>query len=61
VPSTDRDALAQAVIALLGDSARRRDMGEAGRTRFEEHFTYELFRERLDAVLRRVFPSRSPR
>jgi phosphatidylinositol alpha-1,6-mannosyltransferase len=55
VPSAEREALAQAVITLLGDSARRRAMGEAGLARFEEHFTFEKFRERLDAVMRRSF------
>ena len=60
VPSADRDALAQAVISLLGDSVRRRDMGEAGRARYEERFSFDLFRERLDAMLRRAFPPRSP-
>ena len=59
VPSVNRDALAQAVIALLGDSGRRRTMGEAGRARYEEHFTFEIFRERLDAMLRRSFPPRT--
>ena len=58
VPASDRDALAQAIISLLGDTGRRRAMGEAARTRFEEHFTYALFRERLDAMLRRAFPPR---
>jgi phosphatidylinositol alpha-1,6-mannosyltransferase len=59
VPSGDREALAQAVISLLGDSARRRSMGEAGRARFEEQFTFEIFRQRLDAMLRRAFPPRT--
>ncbi len=58
VPPADRDALAQAVIAMLGDSVRRRAMGEAGRARFEALFTFEIFRERLDALMRRAFPPR---
>jgi hypothetical protein len=49
------------VISLLGDSARRRAMGEAGRTRFEQHFGFARFRERLDGMLRAAFPVRSPR
>jgi glycosyltransferase involved in cell wall biosynthesis len=56
VPPSDRDALAQAIIGLLGDSARRRAMGEAGRARFEEQFSFDRFRERLDSVMRRAFP-----
>jgi glycosyltransferase involved in cell wall biosynthesis len=61
VPSSDRDALAQAVISLLGDTVRRRAMGEAGRARFEEHFSFARFRDRLDAMLRGAFPARPPR
>ena len=41
VPAADRDALAQAVIVMLGDSVRRRAMGEAGRARFEALFTFD--------------------
>jgi phosphatidyl-myo-inositol dimannoside synthase len=58
VPAADRDALSQAVISLLGDSARRRAMGEAGRAAFNERFTFATFRDRLDAMLRRGFPAR---
>ena len=58
VPAVDRDALAQAVITLLGDSVRRRVMGEAGRARFDGHYTYGHFRDRLDLLLRRAFPPR---
>lgn len=61
VPAADRDALAQAVISLLGDSVRRRAMGDAGRARFEEHFSFARFRDRLDAMLRGAFPVRSHR
>jgi glycosidase len=59
VPAADRDAVAQAVISLLGDTVRRRAMGEAGRARFEEHFSFAQFRDRLDAMLRREFPPRA--
>jgi phosphatidyl-myo-inositol dimannoside synthase len=58
VAAAEKDAIAQAVISLLGDSERRRAMGEAGRTAFNERFTFEAFRERLDAMLRRGFPVR---
>jgi phosphatidylinositol alpha-1,6-mannosyltransferase len=61
VAPSDREALAQAVIGLLGDSARRRAMGEAGRARFEEQFTFEVFRERLDMLMRRAFGARVTR
>jgi phosphatidylinositol alpha-1,6-mannosyltransferase len=59
VPSEDRDALSRAVIDLLGDTERRRRMGEAGRARFEEHFGFELFVERLRSVVLNARP-RSP-
>ena len=61
VPATDREAVAQAVISLLGDCVRGRAMGEAGRARFEEHFSFTRFRDRLDAMLRAAFPARPPR
>jgi len=51
VPTGDRDALARAVIDLLGDTERRRAMGEAGRARFEEKFRFEKFVERLRRII----------
>lgn len=58
VPAADRDALSQAVISLLGDSARRRAMGEAARASFHQRFSFAMFRERLDALMRRGFSAR---
>lgn len=55
VPPSDRDAIAQAVIDLLGDSQRRRAMGEAGRARFLSEFSFERFRERLEGLIRGGF------
>ena len=55
VPSGDREALAKAVIDLLGDTVRRRTMGEAGRARFEARYTFDRFRDRMDALLRGAF------
>jgi glycosyltransferase involved in cell wall biosynthesis len=51
VPSGDRDALAQAVIDLLGDTERRRAMGEAGRARFQEKFSFDRFVGRVAEIL----------
>lgn len=59
VPAGDRDALARAVIDLLGDSERRKRMGEAGRARFEERFTFDRFVQRLGRILVNARP-RSP-
>lgn len=56
VPTEDRDAIARAVIDLLGDSERRKRMGEAGRARFEEHFRFEKFVERLGRIILSVRP-----
>jgi glycosyltransferase involved in cell wall biosynthesis len=51
VPTRDLDALARAVIDLLGDSERRKAMGEAGRARFEEKFGFPRFVERLGEIV----------
>ena len=59
VASPDSDEVAQAVITLLGDTQRRRTMGDAARARFERHFSYDTFRERVDALLRAAFPPHS--
>jgi glycosyltransferase involved in cell wall biosynthesis len=41
VPPRDHTAMAHAIVALLHDSAKRRQMGEAGRIRVDERFTVE--------------------
>jgi glycosyltransferase involved in cell wall biosynthesis len=51
VPYGAVDALADRLVRLLGDGAARARMGEAGRRRVEEHFTFEHFRRRLTAIL----------
>jgi glycosyltransferase involved in cell wall biosynthesis len=61
VPQGDRDALGQAVIGMLGDTVRRRTMGEAGKERFERHFTYDRFVARLDEVMRDALTPHLPR
>ena len=43
----DPDALAQSVSELLQDSARCRQLGEAGRTRVATHFTVESMMDQL--------------
>ena len=59
VDTSERDALAQAVIGLLGDTVRRRALGDAGRGRFETSFGFERFRERVGEVMRDAFPPRA--
>jgi glycosyltransferase involved in cell wall biosynthesis len=43
----DRDALARAVIQLLRNPSKRRELGEAGRLRVEQAFTVETMMDRL--------------
>jgi glycosyltransferase involved in cell wall biosynthesis len=50
VPSRDPAALADALVDVLGDAARRQAMGAAGRRRFEERFTAERMVEETLAV-----------
>ena len=47
----DAAGLEAALDRLLGDTGLRRRMGEAGRSRVAEHFTFERFRERLREAL----------
>jgi phosphatidyl-myo-inositol dimannoside synthase len=49
----DAEAVADRLLALLGNPARRAQMGEAGRARFEQNYTFARFRERLLALLER--------
>ena len=57
VPDQDPDAIGGAVVRLLADEAVRRRMGEAGRRRFDNVFTYPRFRARLASTLARAFPA----
>lgn len=51
VPPGDADALADAVIGLLGDDARRRRMGAAGRAHAERAFDLDAIAGRIERVL----------
>ena len=57
VPDQDPEAIGGAVVRLLADEALRRRMGEAGRRRFDNVFTYPRFRARLASTLARAFPA----
>lgn len=49
VPAADPVALAQAIVALLADSARAKEMGEAARQRAAEKYSYDkILRAHLD-------------
>lgn len=51
VRQADTNALAARLLLLLGDEARRIEMGEAGRRRLERLFTYRQFADRLVALI----------
>jgi glycosyltransferase involved in cell wall biosynthesis len=50
VPSTDADALAEAIVALAGDLPRAEAMGRAGRERALDQFTPERCVERTEEL-----------
>jgi starch synthase len=52
VPPGDEAALARALRDALGDPARARRMGEAGRRRVEAHFSWDRIADRTLAVYR---------
>jgi glycosyltransferase involved in cell wall biosynthesis len=52
----DAEAFAQAVAALLADPARRQAMGRAAQTRVAASQDIDLAAEKLDALLREVWP-----
>lgn len=57
VPRQDPEAIAGALIRLLTDESMRRRLGEAGRRRYDNTFTYPRFRARLSGILARAFPA----
>jgi glycosyltransferase involved in cell wall biosynthesis len=48
VVTQDASAIARAVLVLLGDPLRARRMGESGRFRLQEKYTWELVAERTE-------------
>jgi glycosyltransferase involved in cell wall biosynthesis len=54
VPKGDSAALARAIGALLGDPARRADLGAAARQRARKAFSWDRAAETYEAVLRRA-------
>ena len=50
VPPRDPEALAKAIIALLQDRERAKDMGRAGRERVEKHFSVERMVQQTEAL-----------
>ena len=58
VPARDHAAMAEAIIALISDQARRQAMGEAGFARVNEKFTVERMIAGTAAVYARVAGTR---
>ncbi|MEP1471435.1 MAG: glycosyltransferase family 4 protein [Halieaceae bacterium] len=54
VPAKSAEALATAIEALLADPEQRRVMGEAGRRRIEEKFSWEVCAREMTAYYHRV-------
>ena len=54
VDAADSDALGKATITLLGDGERRKTMGEAGRARWRQCFSYDTMLNELERHLRSV-------
>ena len=48
IVSQDPDAIARAILVLLGDPLRARRMGESGRFRLQERWTWPLVAERTE-------------
>ena len=58
VPPGDESALARAILELLRDPHRRREMGAAGRHRVQNHFTASQTTRGLENVYTHVLSSR---
>ncbi len=56
--SVDADSLADAIATLASDADRRRVLGELGRTRVEQHFSWLAAAKRIDGIYRAHLQSR---
>jgi glycosyltransferase involved in cell wall biosynthesis len=54
VPPGDRDALAGAIVSLLADESRRRELGDCGRERVAREFTLDRMAEAMRNAYRRA-------
>jgi glycosyltransferase involved in cell wall biosynthesis len=55
VPHGDRKRLAEAIVALAGDSERARAMGERGRERVQQHFSYQRYLKDIRVAFSRLW------
>ena len=58
--SQDPHAIARAILVLLGDPLRARRMGESGRFRLQEKWTWELVAERTERAYEAAVARRGP-
>jgi glycosyltransferase involved in cell wall biosynthesis len=49
-PEPDREAIAEAILRLLGKPDLAQSMGRAGRLRYEDHFTARAFASKYEAL-----------
>lgn len=59
VPTRDPGALARSLERLIGDPGLRRSMGEAGKRRYHEEFTLDVFERALLGILRETCDAES--
>ena len=57
VPPSDSNAIANAVIRLLSDPERAREMAKRGRERAKEHFTVDSYVSNYERMLREISQS----
>jgi glycosyltransferase involved in cell wall biosynthesis len=57
VAAGQREALAQALVDILGDADRRTSIGSAARSRFERHFTLQTMLDGLTSVYGEISPA----
>jgi glycosyltransferase involved in cell wall biosynthesis len=55
VPYGDREKLAEAIVTLASDPERARAMGERGRERVRQHFSYQRYLNDIRAALSRLW------
>jgi len=58
----DNDVIqfADAILALLDDPARRKEMGEAGRKRVENQWSWQIQKQKLRTAYDRIIPGPRP-
>ena len=54
VPQQNAQALAEKLEMLIQDTTMSAQMGAAGRTRYEQHYTLEIFEKRMTEILRSI-------